>query len=164
MQGIDILYWAISIVFCLGLLFAILLWCRSWRREEREANTRQLQQLAREVRRLRDAVETLDTSVGAIQTADGQFSQQLEVLRGAARDLKRSAPTSSVLPEPDNVIGRVEAPESTPELDDSDDRYSEARLLLQSGKDQVEVARMLDLGAAEVTMIARMLKNTDSAS
>ena len=42
MQGIEVLYWAISVVFCLAMVFAILLWCRSWRKEEHEANTRQI--------------------------------------------------------------------------------------------------------------------------
>jgi citrate synthase len=160
MQDIDILYWAISIVFCLGLLFAILLWCRSWRREEREIHTRQLQQLAREVRRLRDAVETLDTSVASIQTADEQFSQQLDTLRDTVRDIKRSTPVLSTAPKLSAPIQRVETPEPAP--DDSDDRYAQARSRLQSGKDPVEVARLLDLGTAEVAMIARMLKNSDA--
>ena len=160
MQGIDILYWAISVVFCLGLLFAILLWCRSWRREEHDNNTRQLQLLAREVRRLRDVIESLDASVASIQTADEQFSQQLESLRNTVRLLKRGVPTASQTLERNAPQRRRKPAELDPI--DSEDRYGQARSLLLSGRDPVEVARILDLGTAEVTMIARMLESSDA--
>jgi hypothetical protein len=42
----------------------------------------------------------------------------------------------------------------------SEDRYAQARDLLLSGIAQTDVARQLDLGTAEVRMIARLLEKT----
>ena len=168
MQGIEVLYWAISIVFCLALVFAILLWCRSWRKEEHEANTRQVQLLAREVRRLREALEVLDHTAASIQTADEQLSGHVESLRDTARDIKRRvvAPVEPAPPsKPKEIIPPVES--AVPEqvaINEEDDRYGQARALLQSGTDPVEVARELDLGTAEVQMIARMLNDSDDTA
>lgn len=173
MQGIEVLYWALSIVFCLALFFAILFWCRSWRHEERETNLRQLQQLAREVRRLSEAIEGLENTAASLQTADEQLSLQVENIRNLGRDLKRqltppaappivSAPTVSVSepmapvpPSADEIVSLQEA---------SEDRYAQARDLLLAGEAQTDVARQLDLGTAEVRMIARLLDKTDDKS
>ena len=166
MQGIEVLYWAISIVFCLALLFAILLWCRSWRKEEHEANTRQIQLLAREVRRLREAVELLDHTAASLHTADEQLSGQIQVMQDATRDLKRRV-SEPVKPQSKKDVFPV-SPAPTPVSepadlvgDDGDDRFAQARALLQSGEDPVAVARQLDMGRAEVQMIVRMLDNSD---
>ncbi len=164
MQGIEVLYWAISVVFCLALVFAILLWCRSWRKEENEANTRQVQLLAREVRRLREAVEMLDHTASSIHTADEQLSGQVQALQDATRDLKRgvTAPTRPQVRKEAQAVSGV--PVTEPDalaVNDEDDRFAQARALLQSGEDPVVVARQLDLGTAEVQMIARMLNNSD---
>lgn len=173
MQGIDVLYWALSIVFCLALLFAILLWCRGWRREEQEASTRQMQLLAREVKRLAESVEALDQTAASLQTADEQLTRHVESLRDAVRDLRRR---QNALPERP-MPGRVAAPapalqkapvskttQDGPEAGEADDedRYDQARALLKSGRDPVEVARQLDLGTAEVKMIARLLQTPDA--
>lgn len=163
MQGIEVLYWALSTVFCLALFFAILIWCRNWRREEQENNAHQIQLLAKEVRRLTETIETLDHTSASLQTADEQFTRQLETLRNTVRDLKRfsfpppSPPTSVPLsPSPTK-------PESEPLFsEDTEDRYTQARALLRAGHDPVEVARQLDLGTAEVRMIARLLASPDT--
>ena len=170
MQGIEVMYWAVSVLFCLALMFAILYWCRSWRNEEREANLRHLQLLAREIKRLSEAIEGLDTTSASLQTADEQLSQQVENIRNLGRDLGRdlkrqltpvvSAPKVSVsepvsAPSPEQVVSLQES---------SEDRYAQARDLLLEGKSQTDVARQLDLGTAEVRMIARLLEKTDEAS
>lgn len=176
MQSIDVLYWALSIVFCLALVFAILLWCRGWRREEQEASTRQIQLLAREVKRLAEAIETLTHTASSLQTADEQLTRHLESLREAVRDLKRrqSVPVQHPMPEPpsERVSQRTitpvgasaitqPAPEKAETADD-EDRYDQARALLRAGRDPVDVARQLDLGTAEVNMIARLLQTPDT--
>lgn len=186
MHGIEVLYWALSVVFCLALLFAILFWCRNWRNEERETHLRHMQLLAREVKRLAEAVEGLENTSASLQTADEQFSQQIENIRNVVRDLKRqerhmaasvvsttqvpvseptapppvspSASSSASKPAPVSSEERVGLQEAT------EDRYAEARDLLLSGQSQTDVARQLDLGTAEVRMIARVLEKTDKTS
>ena len=163
MQGIEVLYWALSILFCLALVFAILLWCRSWRKEERETHLRHLQLLAREVKRLAEAVEGLEHTAASLQTADEQFSQQIENIRNMGRDLKRQL-TPSVMPPPKAVVSEskpVSAPSPQERVafqESSEDRYAQARDLLLAGQSQTDVARQLDLGTAEVRMIARLLE------
>ena len=83
MHGIEILFWALSALFWLALLFAILLWCRSWRKEERELTRRHIQMLSREVERLGEAIEMLDHTVASLQTADEQFGRRIEALQRA---------------------------------------------------------------------------------
>ncbi|MCZ6632272.1 MAG: hypothetical protein O7G87_02640, partial [bacterium] len=146
MQGIEVLYWGLSVLFCLAMVFAILLWCRSWRKEERETTARQLQILAREVGRLSEALEMLDHISASLQTADEQLTKQVEDLQVAIRRLQspHAKPASAPLDPP-----------SEPNVED---RYAEAQGLLQAGNSPVEVARKLDLGTAEVHMIARMLE------
>lgn len=154
MHGIEVLYWALSVLFCLFLVFAILLWCRSWRKEEREATDRRLQILSREIGRLSEAIELLDHTAASFQTADEQLSKQVEDIQKALRLTARppvlpEIPRDSKSPPPD--------PSSEP-LPEVEDRYREARALLQEGQSPLEVARKLDLGTAEVRMIARVLK------
>ena len=169
-QGIGVLYWALSVVFCLALVFAILFWCRNWRNEERENNLRHLQLLAREVRRLSEAIDRLDETAAALQTADEQFSQQVEHIGNLGRDLKRqltplaapaarSSRAESTKPKLD-----VTPPEPVVFLEESsEDRYAQARDLLLAGQDETDVARRLDMGTAEVRMIARLLEKTGDA-
>lgn len=169
MQGIEVLYWALSVLFCLALVFAILLWCRSWRKEERETHVRHLQLLAREVKRLSEAIEGLEHTAASLQMADEQFSQQVENIRNMGRDLKRQL-TPSVVPTPKPVVSEpkpVSAPsprEVVAFQESSEDRYAQARDLLLAGESQTDVARQLDLGTAEVRMIARLLEKTGDAS
>jgi len=166
MQGIEVLYWALSVLFCLALVFAILFWCRSWRSEERESNLRHLQLLAREARRLSEAVEGLENTAASLQTADEQLSLQVENIRNMGRDLKRQL-TPPVVSVPKVSISESTAPVSVTVSDEdvsfqeaSEDRYAQARDLLLSGIAQTDVARQLDLGTAEVRMIARLLEKT----
>jgi len=168
MQGIEVLYWAISIVFCLALVFAILLWCRSWRKEEHEAHTRQVQLLAREVRHLGEAIELLDHTAASMQTADEQLSGHVETLQETTRDLKRRATDSDIFPAQQKNV-EVSLPVGEPSADaadveSEDGRFVQARVLLQAGKDPVAVARELDLGTAEVRMIARMINDADETA
>ena len=164
MQGIEVLYWALSVLFCLAMVFAILLWCRSWRKEERETTASQLQILAREVGQLSEALEMLDHITASLQTADEQITKQVEDLEVAIRRLQSPAtkPASESVP----VSKPASAPLDPPSESNVEDRYAEARGLLQTGHSPVEVARKLDLGTAEVHMIARMLeeKKADSPS
>jgi len=188
MQGIEVLYWALSVVFCLALLFAILFWCRNWRNEERETHLRHMQLLAREVKRLAEAVEGLENTSASLQTADEQFSQQIENIRNVVRDLKRqerhmaaSVVSTTKMPvseptAPPPVSPTASSSESTPApasvsseervglQEAAEDRYAEARDLLLAGQSQTDVARQLDLGTAEVRMIARVLEKTDKTS
>ncbi len=62
MQGIEILVITLAAFFGLGIFFAILLWCRSWQRDQRDLTDRQIQTLQVQVERLRDAIEMLDPS------------------------------------------------------------------------------------------------------
>ena len=160
MHGIEVLYWALSILFCLAMAFAILLWCRSWRREEREATARQLQGLSREVARLSDTVEMLEHTFSSLQTADEQFTRHIEDLRKMLRSIPATArPEHPQAPLPRLRSGPAAAPETpAAETDpDTEDRYARARVLLQNGQPPGAVARTLDLGNAEVQMIARMI-------
>ena len=163
MQGIEVLYWALSVLFCMVMGFAILLWCRSWRREERREAARQVQALSREVNRLSEAVGMLEHASASLQTADEGLARHLEDLKASVNRIRAAlAPPAKLRPiAPENA--RV--PESAPVLeppprgaeDAGGERYAQARVLLQQGRWPVDVARMLDIGTAEVRMIARML-------
>mgnify|MGYP001330188969 len=141
------------------MVFAILLWCRSWRKEERETTARQLQILVREVGRISEALEMLDHITASLQTADEQITKQVEDLQVAIRRLQ-SPPTKPV----SESVPVSKAPLDSPSESNVEDRYAEARGLLQAGHPPVEVARKLDLGTAEVHMIARMLKEKKADS
>ena len=81
MEGLELLAIALSALFGVGMIFSILLWCRSWRREEREQTDTQVQTLRSSIRKLTEAVEMLDHTAASLQSADGLLTQQLEDLR-----------------------------------------------------------------------------------
>lgn len=164
MQGIEVLYWALSILFCLALAFAILLWCRTWRREERGETAQQIRALTGAVGRLTASVEVLEHASASLQMADEQMARQLEDLRGIVRVLQAASLPPSGRTPPDPAESRP--PASSPSRTDSasetpapepEDRYAQARALLLDGRSPLEVARTLDLGTAEVQMIARII-------
>lgn len=168
MQSIEILYWGLSILFCLAMCFAILLWCRSWRREEQEETARQVRALAEEVARLNAAVDLLAHTAAALQTADEQLSGHVETLQKNLRQLrpgagqaKRAVPVRPVEPGPRKAAGppAEERPSvsSEPVPGSEQDLYARARVLLGQGHSPMEVARILDIGAAEVKMLARVM-------
>ena len=165
MQEIQVLYWALSILFCMAMGFAVLLWCRGWRKEEREQNTNQVRALSREVARLTSAVDLLEHTSLSLQTADEQLARKLDDLQVLARKLEgalsklpplpaaaRHGPASPTELQPRNH----QAP--TDGLSPPVDPYQKARELLSEGRSPVDVARALDIGTAEVRMIARMLE------
>jgi predicted RNase H-like nuclease (RuvC/YqgF family) len=167
MQGLDILYWGLSMLFCLAMGFAILLWCRSWRKEEREESAKQIGALATEVARLVEAVDMLEHTSSSLRTADEQIARNIEDLRNCVVRLRQSVPVESRAdipvsgtPEPETSVlpdtiasGDAGATDQELELDP----FAEARSRLKSGQTPVEVAKALDIGTAEVRMIARMM-------
>jgi len=176
MADLHILIWALSLLFCMAMGFVILLWCRSWRREEHEVTERSLETLSREISRLAVAVDGMDETAASLLSADEQLSEDIERLRDQVR-LLRSATSSSSRqrpapsaespdePETEQPAPPLEAPEPTagephPETGGGhppQDRFEEARRLLRQGSSELDVARELQMGAAEVRMIARML-------
>lgn len=183
MQGIEVLVVTLAAFFGLGILFAILMWCRSWRRDEREQTERQMQTIQMQVDRLRDAIELLDHTAASLQTADDQFTGQLEDLRRAIVSFKRGpalptpaqeiseaeslAPASGSIYRSDRAESPVDEPElATSPLANGDElaapstlkgsRYEEIHALIRQGRSTLEIARDLDIGVAEVRMIARM--------
>lgn len=158
MQGIQIVYWALSILFCMAMGFAILLWCRGWRREERAETTRQIVALSSEIGRLTQAVDALEHTSSSLQTADELLAQHMENLRGTIRKMQTASVSPAKRPEPKPPNIPVPPPAEPPvETDEEADRYAQARALLEKGRPPVDVARMLDIGTAEVRMIARMM-------
>lgn len=175
MADFHILIWALSLLFCMAMGFVVLLWCRSWRREEREATDRSLEALSREVSRLAVTVDGMDETAASLLAADEQLARDIERLREQVRLLKSAAasavrsskssppaaPAPSKVPDDVTPVDR----ESTPDLPEtadappSGDRFENARQLLQQGLTDVEVARKLKMGAAEVRMIARMMES-----
>ncbi len=176
MQGIEILFWGLSVLFILALGFAILLWCRSWRREEREQTERQVRALSEQLERLTSAVEFLEHTSASLQTADEQLSRGIEDLQKNIAQLRTTVPAHK--PAPSRLVEPVTKqseptrqqmePEEIPEPQEAAeaDRFVQARALLQKGRSAAEVARALDIGAAEVRMIARMMdrKETPAAA
>ena len=167
-QGLDILYWGLSILFCLAMGFAILLWCRSWRKEEREESAKQIGRLTREVARLSSAVDMLENTSASLQTADEQIARDIENLRNCIVRLRQSVPHEShssmpapIAAEPDSPplpeVSPDDRPASAPPQDSDQDPFAEARQMLKDGQTAVEVAKALDIGTAEVRMIARMM-------
>jgi hypothetical protein len=151
MQSIHVLYWALSVLCCLSLLFAILLWCRSWRREEREETGRRIQRLSDEMGRIAAAVDALENTAASLEMADGKLAGHLGDLGKALGRLESLRETAGT--------GRSPAPGQAPEggAEVEGDRYAAARDLLRQGKSPVEVSRRLDMGTAEVRMIARTI-------
>ena len=167
MHGIEFLYWALSILFCLAMVFAILLWCRSWRREERGETERQILTLSREVSRLIGTVDMLEHTSASLQTADEQLAQDVESLRKSIHQIRASVSPVKAAPQPGETqtVRPVAppAPQAAPDLtaeETETDRYAQARALLAEGRSAQDVARTLDIGTAEVRMIARMV-NTE---
>ena len=166
MQGLEILYWGLSILFCLAMGFAILLWCRSWRKEEREESARQIGAITREVARLSAAIDLFENTSASLQTADEQFSRDIENLRNCIVRLRQTVPQDNrtpLAPQPDTQQDSPSLPETpSPEhpssqQDSDDDPFTRARTLLKTGQTPEDVARTLDIGIAEVRMIARMM-------
>jgi hypothetical protein len=167
-QSLEILYWALSILFCMAMGFAILLWCKSWRKEEREEADRRAATLSEEIEKLASAVDMLEHTAASLRTADEQLAQGIKDLKGTVTRNQRTAasatpavlpvPDQEPLPEPSGV--EMPAPASRAEEPATDrDRYGEARDLLRQGLSPTEVARRLDIGAAEAKMLARVIQD-----
>ena len=164
MQGIEILVVTLAAFFGLGIFFAILLWCRGWQREQSD---RQFQSLRALSDRLGDALDMLDHTAASLQTVDGQLTQQLEDLRSSVLRLQNVRPGAS-LESGDAPLQTARSAEPTTNGDSSSqseprestsatsDRYDEVQALLKKGRSTVEIAHDLDIGVAEVRMIARM--------
>lgn len=164
MEGLEVLVVTLAAFFGLGIFFAILLWCRSWKRETREQSEKQLQVLRAQTERLRDAVEMLDHTTASLQTADGQLTRQLEDLRNSVHRLQSVRPDAkeTSAPKPSDTV-EEEVTDSPPDSVSTGDRYENVQALLKAGRSTVEIAHQLDIGVAEVRMIARMktLKSPD---
>lgn len=173
MEGIEVLFWGLSVLFCLVMVFAILVWCRGWRRQEREETERQIQAFASEVARLTSAIEALDHTAASLQTADEQLAGGINELRTTVSRVRTLASASASSEAGPAVAKRPPPPAPSDEaartvrdepMKDGDDpveggpRFEEARALLLSGQSPLEVAKALDIGAAEVRMMARMIE------
>ncbi len=157
MQGIEILYWAISILFCLAMVFSILVWCRGWRKEEREEAQKQLKGLSVEVDRLSLVVESLQHATASLQTADEQLNEGFKSLDERLDRIKEltPAPLEALATPSSTESSKPEAADEREEIDD--DPYARARKLLSEGKSTRDVARELSIGTAEVRMVARVM-------
>jgi hypothetical protein len=151
MSGFEVLLWTIPVLFGLSLLFAILLWCRGWRREDRWEMDRRLKLLTAQVTKLSEVVENLEKIHAAARTADNRLSEQLTALSAdVSRLLAGRSPASPSPPTP-----HLSSPADAPT--DSADRYERAREMLSSGTDPVEVARHLDISLGDIHVIQRMM-------
>jgi hypothetical protein len=166
-HGIDIFYWGLSLLFCLAFGFAILLWARGWRREERAETARRMSELATEVAKLAAAVEQLEHTAASLRTADELLAQGIKDLQSTAAGAAPApavgrtvdpAPPSPPTPSPTQPIAEKEAG-PLPE----EDRFAEARRLLMEGLSPTEVAQKLDIGAAEAKMLARVVQRDQQA-
>jgi len=165
MQGIQVLYWSLSILFCMAMGFAVLLWCRGWRKEEREQHTSQLRVLAREVARLSSAVDLLEHTSESLRADDEQLARKLDEVRELAESLGGVLSRASLggvapRPEPQARDDATSEDASSPDVD----TYQRARELLGQGRTAVDVARTLGIGTAEVRMVARMLEQGPPAA
>ena len=150
MGGLETLLWTIPILFTLALLFAILLWCRGWRREERWETDRRLKLLGDQAAKFSEALDRLER----IHASSGRLSEQLQAL---SADLTRLlACLSSSQP---SVSGTTTSLAAGPTQ-----RYDQAREMLSAGSDPVEVARRLDLSLGDVQTIQRTMGMRGSAS
>ena len=165
MQGIEILYWALSILFCLAMVFSILVWCRGWRKEEREEAQGQLKDLSVEVGRLSLVVESLQHATASLQVADEQLNEGFKSLDESLSRVKELTPAPlEAAPTPKSVEpSRPLEPAEDGKTTDADP-YAKARKLLSDGKSTHDVARELNIGTAEVRMIARMMNLTDEGT
>lgn len=156
MGGFEILLWTLPILFALALLFVILLWCRSWRREEGWETDRRLKLLTAQVTRLSEFVDHLEKSLSGSRTAQTRFSEQMTAL---AADLSRLV-TSSRTSRPGDESPGYPSPskaDSSPSPPVAKDRYERAREMLASGADPVEVARQLGISRGDVDLILRLM-------
>ncbi len=167
MEGIEVLFWGLSVLFCLVMAFAILVWCRGWRRQEREETEQQIQALATEVARLTSAIEALDHTAASLQTADEQLAGGINELRTTVSRVRTLASGSAPVEAGPAAVRRQPPPPPSEEaaeaiLDETaverGPRYEEARALRLSGQSPLDVAKSLDIGAAEVRMMARMIE------
>jgi hypothetical protein len=167
-QGIEIFYWALSILFCLAFGFAILMWARGWRREEREESTRRMSELAAQVTKLSSAVEQLEHTAASLQTADELLAQGIKDLRAVPRQTKPAPPKAEPVAPPTPVQVKpapappVASPTATADESADDDRFAAARKMLLEGRSPTEVAQKLDIGAAEAKMLARVVEREQS--
>lgn len=168
MEGLELLAICLSVLFGLGMIFSILLWCRSWRKEEREQTDLQIKSLRGAIRKLTEAIEMLDHTSASLQTADGLLTQQLEDLRRSVTRLQNirlpteAAPAVDINPasvaKPPESASRSSSKAASPTTG-SGQAYDAVSDLLKQGKPILEIARELDIGIAEVRMIARMRAN-----
>lgn len=165
MEGLELLAICLSVLFGLGMIFSILLWCRSWRKEEREQTDLQIKALRGVIRKLSDTVEMLDHTTASLQTADGLLTQQLEDLRSSVTRLQNIRVPREIVPTTSiNQASVAEKPEgaspSATRVDtpatSSGPAYDAVSGLLERGKSTLEIAHALDIGIAEVRMIARI--------
>ena len=110
----------------------------------------------------------LENTSTSLQAADEQIARDIENLRNCIVRLRQSVPQESHSPmpapiaaEPDSPplpeVSPDDSPESDPPQDSDQDPFAEAREMLKDGQTAVEVAKALDIGTAEVRMIARMM-------
>jgi hypothetical protein len=165
METFQILVLSISVLLALSLLISVVLWCRSWRREERAEHAASLRGMAEEVSRLREAVELLDQTAASLQTVDGQIAARLEAIRSVVVRLQAAAQPQAAAPAlPARVDPRPDRRNLVPDVSGAADaatpatepRYERARTLLAQGLSEIDVAKELDMGPAEVRMISRM--------
>ena len=165
MEGIELLAISLSLLFGVGMIFSILLWCRSWRKDEREQTDLQIKAMRQSVRKLAEAIEMLDHTTASLQTADGLLTQQLEDLRSSVDRLQNvklqvepkvivQTPSQAGLQKTGQDV-ETSVTETTSELE-SGTSYEAVAGLLKEGKSTLDIARELDIGVAEVRMIARM--------
>lgn len=151
----ETLYWAVPVLFALALQFAILVWCRTWRREDDAEMDRRIRLLTSQVTRVSEVVDRLEKAQTAARSAEARTAQQLESLSAdLSRLLSHSSPPSS--PSRTSPPGPQDGGPQTPRQDPQD-RYEKARELLSSGVGPVEVARQLDVSLGDVQVIQRLL-------
>lgn len=162
MTGLDLLLYAIPLFLALALQLALLLWCRSWWREDREEMDRRLKLLSDQVSRLSEALDQFQKAQAATKASEGRLLEQLTTLFADVTRHLSARPPSSASPAPSSssatqhpALSRAEG--SAPDAQRSPDRYERAREMLSSGADPVEVARTLDISLGDVHVLQRLL-------
>ena len=158
--GLETFLWAIPVLFSLGLLFAILLWCRSWRTEEQLKTDRRLEIFTSHLTNLSESLEKLEKILSVARDEDRQLAGQVKTLSAEMHQVLTPPPSRSTRsPSP-----KPEGPDRRP---DSAERYRQARAMLTKGEQPLEVARRLDIGLGDVQVILRTMelekKGRDSA-